>query len=205
MQAAAVAVILVCAGVAGHLWAEAAGRRSIAAAFKALASAAFLALGLVAGAPGRYAALVLVGLALSAVGDLLLVPRARGAFLAGIGAFLLAHLAYAAAFAPASAVSPVIAGALTGAGVVVVRWLWPHLDGFRAPVAVYAAVITLMLVLAIGLDHPLARTGAALFYVSDLAVARDRFVRSGIGNRIVGLPLYYVGQVLIALSTATPP
>ncbi len=205
MQAATAAVILVGAGVAGHLWAEAAGRRPIAAAFKVLASATFLALGFVAGVPGRYAALVVVGLALSALGDLLLVPRARGPFLAGIGAFLLAHLAYAAAFAPASAVSPVAAGALAVAGVLVVRWLWPHLDGFRAPVAVYTAVITLMLVLATGLEHPFARTGAALFYVSDLTVARDRFVRPGIGNRIVGLPLYYAAQVLIALSTATPP
>ena len=191
--------------LAGHLWAERSGRRTTAAALKLAASAGFLVVAVLAARPGRYASFVLAGLLLSAVGDLLLIARSRGPFLAGIGAFLLAHVAYAAAFAPSSVLSPVVAAALACAGALVVRWLWPHLAGFRAPVVVYAAVITVMLVFAAGLDHPLARLGAVLFYVSDLTVARDRFVHPGIVNRLVGLPLYYAGQVLIALSTRAPP
>jgi hypothetical protein len=44
------------------------------------------------------------------------------------------------------------------------------------------------------------RLGALLFAASDLAVARDQFVRPGLANRMVGLPLYYAAQVLLALA-----
>jgi hypothetical protein len=44
-------------------------------------------------------------------------------------------------------------------------------------------------------------TAAVAFYLSDVSVARDRFVAPGFGNRIWGLPLYYGAQVLFALST----
>ena len=40
--------------------------------------------------------------------------------------------------------------------------------------------------------------GAALFLVSDLAVARDQFVQRAFVNRLWGLPAYYAGQLLIA-------
>ena len=44
--------------------------------------------------------------------------------------------------------------------------------------------------------------GAVAFFLSDLAVARDRFVAKGWVNRVWGLPLYYFGQVLLATSVA---
>jgi len=44
-------------------------------------------------------------------------------------------------------------------------------------------------------------TAAVAFYLSDVSVARDRFVAPGFGNRIWGLPLYYAAQLLFALST----
>jgi uncharacterized membrane protein YhhN len=47
-----------------------------------------------------------------------------------------------------------------------------------------------------------AAVGALLFYLSDLAVARHRFVHPAFVNRAIGLPLYYVGQLLIALTIA---
>ncbi|HNT86971.1 MAG TPA: lysoplasmalogenase family protein [Candidatus Hydrogenedentes bacterium] len=40
--------------------------------------------------------------------------------------------------------------------------------------------------------------GAVLFYVSDVMVARDRFVKSDAWNRWIGLPLYYGGQMVLA-------
>ena len=43
--------------------------------------------------------------------------------------------------------------------------------------------------------------GALAFTASDVAVARDRFVKNGFQNRAWGLPLYYGAQLLIA---ATP-
>jgi uncharacterized membrane protein YhhN len=197
----ALAVVAVAVCLAGHLWADAAGRAVPRAALKAGASAGFLAVAGLSTAGGRYGGLIAAGLVLSAGGDLLLLARARSAFLAGLGAFLLAHLAYAAAFAPAARVSVAVAAGLALAGAGVVRWLWPRLGGMRGPVVAYAAAITLMLVLALGVASPLARAGAALFYLSDLTVARDRFVRPGLANRVVGLPLYYAGQLLLALST----
>jgi uncharacterized membrane protein YhhN len=43
-----------------------------------------------------------------------------------------------------------------------------------------------------------AAAGAVLFYLSDLAVARHRFVRPAFLNRAWGLPAYYAGQLLLA-------
>ncbi len=198
-----IAVVVI--GLAVHLWAEATGRRATRAVSKVAASAGFVAVGLSASAGGRYGALVLGGLVLSAVGDALLLSSRQRAFLAGIGSFLLAHVAYAVAFAPASRVCLPVAAVLAVAAVVIVRWLWPHLGTLRVPVVAYAAAITVMLLLALGVESALVRAGAALFYVSDLTVARDRFVQEGIANRLVGLPPYYAAQVLLALSTAAGP
>ena len=45
--------------------------------------------------------------------------------------------------------------------------------------------------------------GAASFYFSDLFVARDRFVKTEFANRLLGLPMYYLGQFLLAFSVGT--
>jgi len=42
--------------------------------------------------------------------------------------------------------------------------------------------------------------GAILFYLSDLFVARHRFMKQEFVNRLLGLPLYYSGQFLLAFS-----
>ncbi|MEN8163997.1 MAG: lysoplasmalogenase family protein [Acidobacteriota bacterium] len=42
--------------------------------------------------------------------------------------------------------------------------------------------------------------GATLFFLSDLAVARHRFVKEAFLNRAIGLPAYYAGQMLLALT-----
>jgi uncharacterized membrane protein YhhN len=202
MTPTTLAVAVVPAGLAVHLWAEATGRPLARAVSKLVASAALVAVGISASRGGPYASLVIGGLALSAAGDALLLSSRERTFLAGIGAFLLAHVAYAAAFAPAARVSLPAGAALALVAVAVVRWLWPHLGAFRLPVVVYAIAITVMLLLALGTGSLLVRVGATLFYLSDLTVARDRFVRHELANRVVGLPLYYAGQVLLALSTA---
>jgi hypothetical protein len=45
-------------------------------------------------------------------------------------------------------------------------------------------------------------TGAIGFYLSDLSVARDRFVAPGFVNRLWGIPLYYGAQLLFAWSVS---
>jgi uncharacterized membrane protein YhhN len=203
--ATALAALAVAVSLGVHLWAEAAGRPVARAASKAAASGSFMAVAATCGPQGRYGLLVFAALLCSAAGDLLLLAEGRRSFLAGVAAFLLAHVAYSAAFAPAARISPFLAVILAAAGAAVVRWLWPRLGDMRLPVLAYAAAISVMLLLALGVSSPLVRWGALLFYLSDLAVARDRFVRPGLGNRLVGLPLYYAGQVLLAISTGPAP
>jgi multidrug efflux pump subunit AcrA (membrane-fusion protein) len=102
------AIAIVCVGLLGHLLAEATGRRPARAGFKIAASCGFVLLGALS-AGDLYGWLVLAGLVLSAIGDVLLLSDAHRPFLAGVGVFLLAHVSYAAAFAPSSRVSPVAA------------------------------------------------------------------------------------------------
>jgi len=40
--------------------------------------------------------------------------------------------------------------------------------------------------------------GSLLFAISDIFVARNRFIKAGFINRLIGLPLYYVAQIMIA-------
>jgi uncharacterized membrane protein YhhN len=70
----------------------------------------------------------------------------------------------------------------------------------KGPVIAYCVVISAMLWLAVGVGRIEVTLGAVLFYLSDLAVARDRFVAPAFVNRLVGLPLYYGAQVLLALA-----
>jgi uncharacterized membrane protein YhhN len=67
----------------------------------------------------------------------------------------------------------------------------------RVPVVAYALTISAMVVLAVGTqrEHPTPAllTGAVLFFLSDLTVARDRFVHPGCPNRLIGLPLDFGG------------
>src|SRR5260370_30008726 len=66
--------------------------------FKPLASAAFVALALSAGATATaYGRWVLVALVLSWLGDVLLIPRSTVTFRLGLASFLVGHLAFPAA------------------------------------------------------------------------------------------------------------
>lgn len=187
-------------GLAALLWGEASGRRLLFAVGKVTCSSGFLALALVLGVRTPYARVVLAGLALSFVGDLLLLSTRERPFLAGLGAFLLAHVAYATAFARLGTPAPWIAPVLALAALLVLRWLWPHLGPMKVPVVGYCVAISAMLGFALGQPSVGVRVGAALFYLSDVAVARERFVVQERRNQLVGLPLYFAGQYLIALS-----
>jgi uncharacterized membrane protein YhhN len=74
----------------------------------------------------------------------------------------------------------------------------------RGPVYAYVTVITAMVVLAVSTviarGRPSILVGAVMFYLSDLAVARERFVEHGFTNKAWGLPLYFGGQLVLAVS-----
>ena len=192
-------------------------------ACKPLASLCFILVAVTGGAlvgdGPEYGRIITLGLVLGAVGDVALMLAGRKAFLTGLVAFLLGHVAYIVAFA---AVTPIgtwfgpPALVPMGAAAIVLFWLWPHLDGsgrgMRVPVLCYVLVITVMVVAALAVlgdsdrSHlsdrraALACIGALLFFASDLAVARQRFVTESLGNRLWGLPAYYLGQLFLAFS-----
>lgn len=155
---------------------------------------------------------ILAGLTLSLAGDVLLALRGKHMFLAGLVAFLLAHVAYLIAFFSLGVPNPLTGwgGALTViVGTTVFNRLRPKLGGLFWPVLAYMLVITTMVIGAFtvaGTEDLDARCralvvgGAVLFYASDLFVARQRFSKREHLNALIGLPLYYAGQFLIAFS-----
>jgi uncharacterized membrane protein YhhN len=179
---------------------------------KPVASLAFIWLGLQSGGlQTLYGRWILAGLALCMLGDLLLIPRGnKGAFRAGIFAFLLGHLAFCGAFLT----QPLSRGALLAGGIAlglfclgILRWLGRSLPATMVgPVRVYMIVISLMTTLAFGVAGAggpwLIWLGAVAFTVSDVFVARDRFVAPAFVNRAAGLPLYYAAQMMLAISPA---
>jgi len=87
------------------------------------------------------------------------------------------------------------------------RWLWPHLGSFRTPVSLYSAIIAVMVATSFLAAPPqgaapslMVIAGAVGFAVSDVSVARDKFVAQDFINRAWGLPLYYGAQLLLAAS-----
>lgn len=179
------------------------------AVFKLGASTAFVAVALALGAPQSfYGQLVLGALLLGWLGDALLLSRRSAAFMAGLGAFLVSHLMFAAAFASGAVAGPSMGVALVLAvaiGAALLRWLWPHTPAaFKGPVLAYVVVILAMCVVAAGHAFAQARgivlLGALLFAASDIAVARDRFVRPSPLNHLWGWPTYFAAQLVLAWS-----
>ncbi len=185
-------------------------RRSL---FKVLPLLSFAAVSYLVGAP-----LILTGgLLLSALGDYFLSRPAERAFLAGLSAFALAHVAYMvvfvrlsgqipwAAFAP----SPVPAVLVAALALSVELWLVPHTGALRWPVRVYVLLICGMMLAALVLPsaHRFATIGAGAFVASDMILALDRFRmarenpwKGPAGWAIWGL--YVAGQALIVLGAA---
>jgi uncharacterized membrane protein YhhN len=154
---------------------------------------------------------LLTGLVLCWFGDAFLLSSGQSrSFQLGITAFLLGHLAYAMAFFTIDMdLIGLLAGGVTvgGGGFAVLRWLRPHVPAdFRAAVSSYVAVISLMVACSIGVvlaGAPLLiAIGALGFAISDVSVARDRFVSPGFTNAAWGLPLYFGSQFLLASSVS---
>jgi uncharacterized membrane protein YhhN len=187
---------------------------SIAAAAKLLASTAFIATAIAAGAfASRYGAVILTGLVLSWFGDAFLISNSERWFLAGLVSFLCAHVAYVTAFVGVGVDRNWTLGAAVPIMVVamlVLLWLVPHVPASMMwPVRIYTAVISLMVITAFGTlgagASPLIVAGACLFFISDLSVAAMRFTDPLFPTYVLGLPLYYSGQLCFALSVSMAP
>ena len=180
---------------------------------KPLASIGFIVLAAIQPHPTpTYYYWLLAGLIFCLGGDVFLALPQKPMFLVGLISFLLGHVLYVCGFLSLVSISAwvqvsTLVVICISTGVFI--WLKPHLGSMLGPVIVYILVISLMLIGALAVfnsDGIAARgrllvvTGATLFYLSDLFVARNRFVKKEYVNRLVGLPLYYTGQYLLALS-----
>lgn len=160
-----------------------------------------------------------IGLFLGMIGDILLNLRylfpkqGQKIFLAGIAAFLAGHIVYLVALLPQARhvwVWPcAIIGALTAAGLL--AYIFKTMEvktAFKIFGVFYLGAIFIMTAIAIGIAVflPSRRSiiyciGAILFTASDVILIFNTF--SGVSlfsRRIANLSLYYLGQMLIALS-----
>ena len=159
------------------------------------------------------------GLIFGMIGDILLNLRfvfkknGQKIFLAGILAFLIGHILYLLALLP-QARAPWLyyfaaAGALAAAGLLI--YIFKTMDvklAFKIFGVFYLGAVFIMSAIAIGIAIFIPNTrslvyaiGAVLFTASDVVLIFNTF--SGVTKfsmRITNLLLYYMGQILIAVS-----
>ena len=156
-----------------------------------------------------YRYMIIAGLVFSMAGDIfLMLPSDR--FVAGLVAFLIAHLFYIVAFISEArtliwwSIIPFIAY-----GIVIYMILTPYLGKLKPPVCIYIAVILTMAWLAWEWwSHSnqsgalMACAGAFLFIISDTILAINRFRVAFKPARALNLTTYFAAQCLIASSVA---
>jgi uncharacterized membrane protein YhhN len=153
---------------------------------------------------------LLAALVASLAGDVLLLSPTR--FVAGLVAFLLAHLAYLGAFAQLpGTLAWLVAGiaVATFLAVTVGRALVAAARpaGLGVPVGAYVVAILAMAVAATRTGLPAAILGAWLFVASDAMLGWGRFRtpasdggRGARGLRMAVIITYHTGQLLLVLA-----
>jgi alkenylglycerophosphocholine/alkenylglycerophosphoethanolamine hydrolase len=159
---------------------------------------------------GLYRCWISLGLLCSLTGDILL-DWPGDLFVFGLGAFLLAHLAYLRAYLSDCKQPEWLALllALTTGGTMFAILASANLGPLLIPVACYALAISAMLWRALArLGQPglpsistrLAAGGAALFVLSDSLIGINRFVAPFDAAPLAIMLTYWLGQWAIAAS-----
>ena len=215
----------VCLGLAAwFIMVERAERYVMADVIKGAASVCFVLLGILGmlrsgdASNIEYLVTICVGLVIGAVADVVLNLRyvfegakGRAAFLVGILVFFLGHVAYLVALLRRCAMPYLYMGiglVLTGA---LMYWILQRIEAalaFKVFGVFYIGAITVMNSVAVGalLTQPSAHAamfvaGALLFLASDVILILNTFgPTQRFTWRVSNLMLYYVGQLLIALS-----
>jgi uncharacterized membrane protein YhhN len=220
-----VAVLVAAAAAALVDWAAVGlGRRRVERAAKPLALGLLLVVALtLEPADVAQRAWFVAALVAALAGDVfLMLPTSEGqdprdadlsgavppAFMAGLVAFLLAHLAYVTGFVVAGVVA---GGVVAGVGVVVVAGgtvgrivLRAAAErggrGLAVALSAYLVVIGALVAAAYGSGRPSAIVGATLFFVSDAVLGWDRFVRPLRWAPVGIMATYHLGQAGLVLS-----
>jgi uncharacterized membrane protein YhhN len=189
-----------------HIRAEYRGPRQHIYIFKPLTMVFILLLAILGQATlPFYRYMIITGLVFSLAGDVfLMLPSDR--FVAGLVAFLIAHLFYIVAFVSEINVLiwwPLIP--LVIYGIVIHTILAPSLGKLKLPVLVYVVIILIMVWLAwerwsqTGQSGALlASVGAVSFVISDTILAINRFRGAFKPARVLNLTTYFAAQWLIA-------
>ncbi|MDP1716179.1 MAG: lysoplasmalogenase [Anaerolineales bacterium] len=162
-----------------------------------------------------------LGLLLSLVGDVLLMISLDRLFLAGLVAFLSAHIAYVIGFnipLPEMSVWGIALAVMIGVGGArVIRRIIAALAArgqghMRGPILVYSIVISLMVLSAMlkltdvkweAGAALLVSLGAFLFYISDIILAWHKFVAPIQHGRIYNIAAYHLGQIALIAGVIT--
>lgn len=153
-----------------------------------------------------------VAVVFSWLGDLLLMKGEDPQFfLLGLGSFLLAQVGYSYFFYRIMQKEKIRFGLLLVVPVLIyyatlITWLYPFLHSMLAPVSIYGAIISIMLLLALHtLYMPAVASGrwfmggAILFVASDSALAFNKFYAPFDAAPLVIMLTYGLAQLFLTL------
>jgi len=148
-------------------------------------------------------------LALGWAGDVALLGTGDAAFRAGLGCFLVGHLAWISALRRRGggrlSARPTLVVPPLATATAVTAWLWPRTGSDRVPVLIYSATLTAMSLTALDRGSPAAAAGGVLFLASDCLLALRKFggMRLPGGEGLV-MATYATAQALLAQAAAPP-
>jgi uncharacterized membrane protein YhhN len=154
-------------------------------------------------------ALLIAAFAFAIAGDIALMFNGDQAFLAGLGSFFVAHLAFVAEFMAGvhGWHLPLWTLAFLAYALALFIWLLPKTGALKIPALAYGAVLTAMVLAAAaaqaampGPATRLALIGALLFAFSDSVLAVRQFVGPYRGAQPLILSSYWLAIGLIAMS-----
>lgn len=162
-----------------------------------------------------------IGIFFSLAGDVLLVlPKEQ--FMAGLIAFLLAHIAYIIGLNPTSPPTGLAPLIIMAIAVLAASGFYQRIgqaltlkghEKLKLPVLIYTSVISIMLISALmtlirpDTEWPVApallvSAGALLFFISDATLAWNKFVERISRADLKVIVAYHLGQVGIVLGAA---
>ena len=192
-----------------------------AVVLKGFASLFFVAIGVFAALtkPSLFTLLIALGLGFGLIGDVclnlrLVLKNGKAVFLSGIAAFLIGHILYLVAMALSIKnlivlLISAVAGVALASGLLV--WIFKNITAqkvFKIFGIFYVGAVVLMTAVAAGtvlthfsISSLVFLIGAVLFTASDVILIFNMFSeKKKAWMRPTNLSLYYLGQLLIAMS-----
>ena len=179
--------------------------------FKPVAALSFVFISFKLGAlESGYGRLILFSLALCAVGDILLLNRKlKISFFCGMLVFAIAHLLFSLSFIKSSTFD--FASLVTFLPLIMIlgcinfMYLLPRMPHKLKPfILLYGLAIFMMITSAYTFmyEQKLILIAAIFFVLSDIFVAKDRFIKRSTKNALLITPLYFAAQGLFAFSVS---